>query len=349
MLRRGFTLVELLVVIAIIGMLVALLLPAINSARESGRRVQCANNEKQIALAAIQYQENYGAFPYAVTLARGQDPTSTTQFGQNWLIRILPFLESADLQKVFNLSKPISDSSNALGRATRVPDLLCPSDALYNSKPYMPVGFAAEGENWARGNYACNCTPEQFNGDSVSFVGPGSQGWRLPWLRGVMGVNESCALKDIPDGASHVCLLAEVRSGIAPVDRRGTWAMGAAGASIMVGHGATDDHGPNNDSILADDLGECSEIEQTISAETLVTMYMGCYNGNGNDQATARSMHPGGVNLALCDGTVQFISDSINVSTTWAYTTSNCVPSEFGIWEQLMSAGDGQTIPNNAW
>jgi prepilin-type N-terminal cleavage/methylation domain-containing protein len=349
MVRRGFTLVELLVVIAIIGMLVALLLPAVNSARESGRRVQCANNAKQIGLAAIEYQENYGTFPPGVTLPRGQDPTNTTQYGPNWIIRILPYLESNELSKAFNLNKPISDASNARARATSLSTLLCPSDAVYNSKPYNPVNFSSLGENWARGNYAGNSTLEQFNGDAISFIGPGSPGWRQPWLRGAMGVNEASALRDLVDGASHVCLLAEIRTGVCPVDSRGVWAMGAAGASLMVGHGATDDHGPNAPAVLADDIEECSEIQQTISSDMLTDMNMGCYYGNGNNQATARSMHVGGVNLCLCDGSVQYISESINVSTTWAYTTTQCVQSEFGVWEQLMSAGDGQTIPTNAY
>ena len=156
-------------------------------------------------------------------------------------------------------------------------------------------------------------------------------------------------MRQITDGASHTCLLGEVRAGVAPVDRRGTWAMGAAGASLLFGHGSTDDHGPNNTAVLADDIVDCSEIEQTISQDTLVTMNMGCYYGNGNNQATARSLHPGGVNICMCDGGVFFVSNNINVSTTAYYTTTARVASEFGIWEELMVAGDGLTIPANAW
>jgi prepilin-type N-terminal cleavage/methylation domain-containing protein/prepilin-type processing-associated H-X9-DG protein len=350
--KTAFTLVELLVVIAIIGILIALLLPAINAAREAGRRAQCMNNCKQLGLAAINYQESLEKFPLGVMLPKGQDPASTYQWGANWVIQILPYTENPQLAKIFYPLKPLSDPANAVLRATRIPTMLCPSDALNNSKPYMPVVRSFEGANWARGNYAANGSLEQFElwgSSNINFVGPGSTGWAIPWLRGVMGVNESSAMRQITDGASHTCLLGEIRTGVAPMDRRGTWAMGCAGASLMWGHGATDDHGPNNNSELADDIIECDEIEQTISSDTLTQMFMGCYGGGGNNQATARSMHPGGAHICMCDGAVVFISDSINVSTTWSYTTTTRVASEFGIWEQLMSAGDSLAIPNNTW
>jgi prepilin-type N-terminal cleavage/methylation domain-containing protein/prepilin-type processing-associated H-X9-DG protein len=350
--KRAFTLVELLVVIAIIGILIALLLPAINAAREAGRRAQCMNNAKQLGLAAINYQESIGRFPFGVMVPKGQDATQTYQWGANWIIQILPYTENPQLARIYNPLKPVSDPSNAALRATNIPTMLCPSNAIDNSKPYMPVGRSVEGPNWARGNYAGNGSLEQFEqwGDAANFlVGPGSRGWSIPWLRGVMGVNESSAMKDITDGASHTCLLGEVRAGVSPIDRRGTWAMGCAGASMLWGHGATDDHGPNNNGVEADDIIECGEIQQTFNQATLAQMFMGCYNGGGNNQATVRSMHPGGAHICMCDGAVVFISDSINISTTWSYTTNTRVASEFGIWEDLMSAGDGQAIPNNAW
>jgi prepilin-type N-terminal cleavage/methylation domain-containing protein/prepilin-type processing-associated H-X9-DG protein len=366
--RRAFTLVELLVVIAIIGILIGLLLPAINAAREAGRRAQCANNAKQLGLACINYNETMGRFPPAVMLPKGQNPVNTTQWGANWVIQILQYTENASLDKMYVRTKPISDASNLLLRSSKVPTMLCPSDAYYNSKPYMPVNRAAsEGTNWYRGNYASNGSIEQFhygaadkdssampNGATVAFIGPGSTGWSVPWLRGVMGINESSAPKDITDGLAHTCLLAEVRSGLAPVDRRGTWAMGAVGASMLFGHGATDDHGPNVTIDKADDLIECSEIESYISADALAAQYMGCYPSD-NNQGSARSNHPGGVNICMCDGTVFFISNNINVSTTWDYTVSDGsghfeeVRSQFGIWEELMTAGDGITIPANTW
>jgi prepilin-type N-terminal cleavage/methylation domain-containing protein len=350
--RRGFTLVELLVVIAIIGILIGLLLPAINAAREAGRRAQCMNNAKQLGLAAIAYQETLGAFPPAVTTVKGDTaPWSTLKPGINWVVRILPYTENNGLSKLVNINLPMSDPANAMVRATTINTMLCPSDALNNSKPYMPVQRAGEGANWARGNYGANGSVEFlfFSGMGTSFVGPGSPGWAQPWMRGAMGVNEGSAMRQITDGASHTCLLGELRAGIAPVDRRGTWALGAVGSSMMWGHGSTDDHGPNAPAALSDDLVECAEIEQTTSSDALASALMGCDPASGSIQAASRSMHPGGVHICMCDGGVHFISDSINCSTTWHFTVTSEVPSEFGIWEALMTAGDGITLPNNSW
>jgi prepilin-type N-terminal cleavage/methylation domain-containing protein/prepilin-type processing-associated H-X9-DG protein len=349
--RLGFTLVELLVVIAIIGILIALLLPAINAARESGRRTQCSNNEKQLGLALRAYQDAMGAFPPGASFPRSeQAPWTTAEFGPNWVIRILPQLEYDGLYKSFDLTKSISDPANAEARATPVSTMLCPSDT-YNSKPYNPVAQKAEGLNWARGNYGANGSIEFlfFDGMGTSFIGPASPGWQLSWLRGVMGINEASAPEQIIDGQAFTCLFGELRAGLVPVDRRGTWALGSCGASMMWGHGSADDHGPNNPAALADDTQDCAEMETMVSADYITAENMGCDDAGANVQATARSLHPGGVNICMCDGSIHFISDNINCSTTWHFTVTSRVESEFGVWEELMSAGDGILIDGAAW
>src|SRR5580693_447970 len=101
---RGFTLVELLVVIAIIGILIGLLLPAINAAREAGRRAQCMNNAKQLGLAAINYQEALGAFPQGMTISKGDTAWTTMKSMQNWVVRILPYTENNSLSKMININ-----------------------------------------------------------------------------------------------------------------------------------------------------------------------------------------------------------------------------------------------------
>ena len=289
--------------------------------------------------------------------------------GVNWAVAILPYTENAGLYKMVNPLLPMSNAANAVVRGTRIPTMLCPSDANYNSKPYNPVDRSPEGQNWARGNYAANGSVEFLyyaaeGGDTCpNFVGPNSQGWSVPWLRGAMGINEASALRQITDGAAQTCLLAEVRAGVVPVDRRGTWALGAVGASLLFGNGSADDHGPNNtgvgnlngtviDAYGADDLAECQEIHTMIDAELLAEMGMSCSEAGMSVQAGSRSLHTGGVNICMCDGSVHFISNDINVSTVWHYTWQT-PPGEdktqFGVWESLMSAGDGVTWSGNTW
>jgi prepilin-type N-terminal cleavage/methylation domain-containing protein/prepilin-type processing-associated H-X9-DG protein len=137
-LARGFTLVELLVVIAIIGVLVALLLPAIQAAREAARRTQCANNEKNIGLALINYTDVKGRLP-AATPKLGKmitDFTEKTGVGSTWVLEILPFIEMQNLYDQFDMTRSVTMNSrdratpdmNGPLLGTPIPVLVCPSD-----------------------------------------------------------------------------------------------------------------------------------------------------------------------------------------------------------------------------
>ena len=189
--RTAFTLVELLVVIAIIGMLVALLLPAVNSAREAGRRTECANKIKQLALAVIAYEDSNNIFPPSCSFA-GNNPEQPTTGKDNWVIYILPFIEHDDIYKMINHQRPLSDPLNAEARSMNLPEMLCPSDAYYNSIPFKGSSgqhSAGMGDNWARGNYGANgglpflsVSRSDYDGGTAE-----SQSWLDPRLRGIMG------------------------------------------------------------------------------------------------------------------------------------------------------------------
>ena len=350
--RFGLSLVELLVVIAIIAILVALLLPAVQAAREAGRKMHCQNNLKQLGLALLSYESQYQLFPTSSCWAPGMAPNDAGQLGNlraNWVILALPFLEQQALLGRFDLCRPIPDLANAPARATRLPVMLCPSDA-FNGRPFQGSQSAqttALGDDWARGNYAANAAlGEMWYSSTWHHAAlPGSAGWNNPNLRGVMGANVSIGTNQIRDGTSNTVLLAEIRAGVTDFDCRGVWAMSGACPSALWGHGGIetatyhgDDYGPNCRAINADDVCGCSQIRAVSGqADGLVAKGMPCYAGDyANTQQTARSMHAQGVNACFADGSVHWISDSIQVR-----------PSSVGalsVWDRLMASSDNLPV-----
>ena len=172
--KKAFTLIELLVVIAIIGVLVGLLLPAVQSAREAARRMSCSNNMKQLGLACHNYADAYGRFPYASHKINSNDPnlppdgigsyTRTT----NWVIDLLNYMESTTVKALHDESDSrftVAAPSNEALRSTEISTMLCPSDP-YNRKPFNGTSAARSaqwGDNWARGNYAANAGLGMFS------------------------------------------------------------------------------------------------------------------------------------------------------------------------------------------
>jgi prepilin-type N-terminal cleavage/methylation domain-containing protein/prepilin-type processing-associated H-X9-DG protein len=343
--RAAFTLVELLVVIAIIAILIGLLLPAVQKVREAAARIQCTNNLKQIGLAAHTYHDANKKFPPAVLMPYAQannDPLtggSANPFGPNWAVFLLPYIEQ---QALFNLANVNSypgttnlgnlGSYNLSWRAVRgatVPTYLCPSDSGSETPFTDPKGRPPEA-SWARGNYACNGgsadTDHHINGDP-GFNNPPYAGQfsKTP----PMAIGFGCRIPTITDGTSNTFLFHEVRIGVNALDKRGSWALGMPGASIVC---AGRDENPTPDNMIdqADEIEGCDGFWY---AGIGTRDGMGCRSGANNYgmAAQARSRHTGGVNSCFADGHVQFINASISQLT----------------WVLLQSINDGQVITEN--
>jgi prepilin-type N-terminal cleavage/methylation domain-containing protein/prepilin-type processing-associated H-X9-DG protein len=371
--RAGFTLVELLVVITIIGILVSLLLPAVNQARESAHNVQCKSNLKQLALALLSYHAANGKFPPssvwrnssgAIDLTAAEcDAENTPNLFENWVITILPQLDQTNLRQTFvtdsagNIVKPIGGTSpatgtgpggnaqsNAVARATVLSFMLCPTDDAYNRTPFSGSGSGLTnqmGDNWARGNYAANASLGymDYNGGTACEAAVFSN-WCSRTIQGVMGANVSLRDADIKDGLSDTILLGEIRAGVTSFDCRGVWAMSGACPSALWCHGyLSGDNGPNCTQVGADDMRSCTDTAAAVGGQTVLVQYgMSCWAGNGpNWQQAARSLHPGGVNVAFCDGSVHFIGDLIELGTS---------ATNLGVWDELNLSNDGFAIDN---
>jgi len=312
--RKGFTLIELLVVIAIIAILIGLLLPAVQKIREAANRMKCSNNLKQMGLACHNYNDTIGTLPPALQLSATHIGNKTNpftfQFGPDWAVLILPYIEQDNLFKQYSSyiqSYPTDNNMTWTGLATQViPTFLCPSDGqnkvLLNRSPFI---------NWARGNYAANAGPafwqNTVNGNN-SVEGPT---WptvgQLPGA-GVMCINYGNTVATIPDGSSNTMMVAEVRSGPDANDIRGTWAIGYPGSASVAGYAQGDDPTPNYPKSGADDVQGCTDSP---------TQGMGCWASCPSQQATARSRHSGGVNVGFGDGSVRFLRDTIDPYQYW--------------------------------
>jgi prepilin-type N-terminal cleavage/methylation domain-containing protein len=362
--RLGFTIIELLIVITIIGILTGLLLPAVQAARETARKTQCQNNIRQLALALQGYHTCCRAFPPAINLPAGEIEATTTKWKENWVITILPYMDQKPLHDQFDLSKPISDPANRIPRGQKLPFMLCPSDTGSD----VLYGNAIEGDNWARGNYAANGSIAE---NELGTLTPPPQGvpqgyaqnginWPLPWVRGVMGSNASLKSDDIKDGLSNTILLAEVRIGVNSVDRRGTWAMGSAGASSLFGHGVGKKVGPNVD--FPDNLLGAAAIQTAAGGpDELMSEGMPCWDGDGSTKATMRSQHEGGVFTGFCDGSVHWLNNHIDhgdnpdiPGTEQAKRSKTPNPNpptanDYHVWERLNCSADGFPVDGAAF
>lgn len=345
----AFTIVELLVVISIIGIMVGLLLPALRSAREAARRTQCQHNLKQVAIALQHYHETYGKFPPATTWDNpdDMDATRNRNFGPNWIVRILPQFDQQSIYDAFDLTKPIADPNNADVHAVQIENLLCPSDlnnqTLFAAEDFYNTRYLRGF--WGRTNYAANAGTGMLSRASAcgEIDGHGCSGreqnWRYYKTQGVMGPNVSTSYKDITDGSTHTMMVTEIRVGVNHRDIRGTWAMEGAGPSAVAAYGFYGDaRGPNCNFGQCDDIVGCSGATKLLGESlNMRDVGMSCLDTTKatNRQACPRSVHPEGLYVAMCDASVQWLSNDIEV-----YTPVNVL----SVWDRLILSADGLVI-----
>ena len=299
-----------------------------------------------IVLGRLTYHDIRKMFPPACNYPPGDDPETSTNYGVNWVISILPLIEEENLYTQFNLKALISDPSNRTPRVLR--SRRC--SALRTWAPRSPPACAGEGDNWARATTVPNGSLGFLSNDFRPANGPNSQYWLSNWTRGVMGPETAVSIRQISDGTSSTIMLAELRIGLSAADRRGVWVLGTVGASSIWGHGTDDDSGPNNCTSSAENILGCSDIiAQVGGLQILQSQCMGCCAGCTSEQATMRSQHAGGVFVAFCDGSVHFISDAIESGDPRQFHLTNMDLTTFLTWQRLNASADAQQIDPNAY
>jgi prepilin-type N-terminal cleavage/methylation domain-containing protein len=297
--RRGFTLVELLVVIAIIGVLVALLLPAVQAAREAANRMSCGNNLKQWALSTHNFADTHqGFFPIG---GMHQNPGAVREDGNiyyriAWPVMLWPYIEQQSLFDQYNLKEPFHTnlpSQNMTTLRVTVPAYYCASD-----RPNAVQGPTADPTYWrALGNYCANfgnTHQHQNAADQAIFTG-------APF-----GINHTYRMAEVLDGLSNTVLFSETVI-VAPgtiQDSRGDFLNNDGSCGFM------SIYTPNN-KLNPDQCRACKPSTTTPGTNDYRQYPCQAVGNNELVQITARSHHPGGVQAALADGSVRFVSETI--------------------------------------
>jgi prepilin-type N-terminal cleavage/methylation domain-containing protein/prepilin-type processing-associated H-X9-DG protein len=306
--RDGFTLVELLVVIAIIGILVALLLPAVQAAREAARRMSCTNNLKQLALALHNYHDTYKTFPPGNLNCQGHPnchPTNYNYGGPHlttWTIAILPFMEQQPLYDEYDQTLPNEHANNRPVVQRVLESQLCPSDVNTNQLE-KPESGPGSGENWAPGSYRAVSGLAVKTGGPFFDEGNSESGSNRGLLHVVYGNKWGVEnMASVTDGTSNTIMVGEYHT--RTHNRRRTfWGYAYTSyneSSIAIG-------GSDITAFGVPDYDKCAS--SAIPA-----------NSNSCKRAFA-SFHPGGVNFALADGSVRFVNKNTNAVVLAAVST----------------------------
>ena len=305
--RRGFTLIELLVVIAIIAILVALLLPAVQQAREAARRSQCKNNLKQLSLGLHNYHDNYLCFPF------GQEDGAKSFSA---ISQMLPYFDQLPLYNLINFNLPYNDPSNDTARNREIPMLRCPSDG---PNPLSASGGAT--------NYMVN------KGNGVIWQDATGPNTGFTPQNGVMFFQSAVRFGDITDGSSNTAAISE--------------RLLADGNNSVISPLRDVFFSPLAPTTADQAVTMCNAVD-TSNLANQFPLFMGAPWMHGQHtylhvnvpntrscgfftvlraNMPPSSLHAGGVHLTLCDGSVRFVSQSIDL----------------GVWRALGSRADNET------
>ncbi|MDE0937818.1 MAG: DUF1559 domain-containing protein [Mariniblastus sp.] len=328
--RLAFTLVELLVVIAIIGILIGMLLPAVQQVREAARRVTCANNLKQQALGSLNYESAFAKLPHGYGFndtAKGGNWRKTW----SWSARILPFIEQNNVHDVlevssreFNSVLPWANWSNwdpakVAAMRTNIDVFRCPSDPS-EEDINISTAFCSNGvpdsHKPAKSNYAAVYAYKYSNWYN-------SNSRPAPQVEGCFGPQNGIDLGYITDGTSNTFLLGERDS--------------AHGSAYWVG------------------VGNVNSEAAWSSPKAVGRVFLFKPNPPliGRYYSAFASMHPGGLNFAFADGSVHFIAESISFDNgklyngaphRWWHNFDQMDPSTFGVYQKLGCRADGQPL-----
>ena len=313
--HKGFTLVELLVVIAIIGILIGMLLPAVQAVREAARRMECGNKVRQMGIACHNYEGSFMRFPPGGTnLASPFGGGAVSPGGYSWMGAILPYIEQKAIwdQAGFN-RLPYNDDLmiSTLGN-TLVPTFKCPSSPLAEfTRNVVIPGMISD-------YIAISGHVGQFGGLSgpTNSEAPFSNSRGIIARNGVFFNNSETTLADVKDGTSNTMFVSEVSDFIyiGPNEPRGYRPGGIGEASDENGPGF---HAGWQTNTGPDNLYNCTTLRYIVNPGPTFTFSTGSEDGvhfRGYN-TPLRSTHPGGVQMLLGDASIQFLSESISLTT----------------------------------
>jgi prepilin-type N-terminal cleavage/methylation domain-containing protein/prepilin-type processing-associated H-X9-DG protein len=295
--RSAFTLIELLVVIAVIGVLIGLLLPAVQQAREAARRAQCINNLKQLALAAASYVSAIDIYPPGTFIAPVERPNFwllTTTSGP--VVHLLPYLDQSQTYNAINFSMNIFYLANQTVHATGSATLWCPSDGSVSGVKPLPDDALFElasppGSNrMAYSSYAGVCGPWYVH--TLAIPGLFTAPWHAKQKSDQIGMFNVCSdvrAASVRDGLSNTMLFGEHAHGLLDADSQvwwQWWPSGALGDTLITTMWPLNPHRKLKD----------------LPVGYFASAFL----------VSASSLHPGGANFAFADGSARFIKDTIN-------------------------------------